>query len=212
MTLNQSSPRGWPNYHGHCNYCDGQGDPEAYIQQAIKMGMPRLGISSHAPVPFYTSWNMAQSRLSQYLPELSKLQQKYDNEIELLRSLEVDYIPDMMGPAHENIVNAGLDYVVGSVHFVATFPDGNHWSIDDSTDDFARGINEIFGGDIRKTVTRYFELQMEMLEDQPPHILGHMDKIRMHNKNRFFFDEKDDWYVDLVRKTLKRAAEKGTVV
>ncbi|MGM0375223.1 MAG: histidinol-phosphatase [Bacteroidota bacterium] len=212
MTLNQSSTRGWPNYHGHCEYCDGQGAPEAYIQKAITVGMPKLGISSHAPVPFYTSWNMKQDHLSQYLKEISGLKEKYAKDIELLRSLEVDYLPGMMGPAHENVVNAGLDYVVGSVHFVATFPDGDHWSIDDSTDDFARGISEIFGGDLRKTVTRYFELQMEMLEDQPPHILGHMDKIRMHNRNRFFFDETEQWYVDLVRKTMKKAAEKGVVV
>jgi len=212
MTLNQSSSRGWPNYHGHCKYCDGQGNPEAYIRKAIELGMPKLGISSHAPVPFYTGWNMNQEDLPRYLQELIDLQKNYAQDIELLRSLEVDYIPDRMGPAHENIVNADLDYIVGSVHFVGTFPDGNYWSIDDSTDDFARGINEIFSGDISKTVTRYFDLQMEMLQDQPPHILGHMDKIRMHNRNRFFFDETADWYVDLVRKTLKRAAEKGTVV
>lgn len=212
MTLNYASLQGWPNYHGHCIYCDGKGTPETYIQQAIKLGMPQIGISSHAPVPFYTGWNMNQEDLPQYLHELSDLKKKYIKDIELLRSLEVDYLPGMMGPGHENIINSGLDYVVGSVHFVARFADGSHWSIDDSTDDFVRAINDIFNGDVRKTVTRYFDLQWEMLENQPPQILGHMDKIRMHNKNRFFFDETEEWYVNLVRKTMKKAAEKGVVV
>ncbi|MFO8000869.1 MAG: histidinol-phosphatase [Marinilabilia sp.] len=212
MTLNNSSKGGWANYHGHSNYCDGQGNPEDYVKKALELGMKTLGISSHAPVPFHTTWNMKSERLNNYLDHLTALKKKYTGQIELLSSLEVDYIPGIMGPAHSRILSAGLDYVVGSVHFVETFPDGHRWSIDDSTDDFSRGIAEIFEGDIQKTVTRYFELQREMLEDQGPHILGHMDKIRMHNLNRFFFNEADEWYVQQVRDTLKLAAEKGTVV
>jgi histidinol-phosphatase (PHP family) len=65
---------------------------------------------------------------------------------------------------------------------------------------------------LRKLVKRYFELQKEMLDNEPPQIIGHIDKIRLHNRNRFFFDENADWYVEEVRSTMKLAAEKGVVV
>ena len=201
----------WANYHGHTFYCDGKESPETYVKKAIKLGMRVLGISSHAPVGFKTDWNMEPVKLPDYLGELSALKDKYQDSIKLLSSMEVDYIPGEAGPAHARIASANLNYVVGSVHFVEGYSDGIHFSIDDSTNDFERGLKEIFNGDIKRLVKRYFELQKEMLANEPPHILGHMDKIRMHNRNRFFFDEQADWYLDQVKSTLKLAAEKGVV-
>ncbi len=212
MSRQNSQPTAWANYHGHSHFCDGQGSPETYVKKAIELGMKSLGISSHAPVPFATDWNMEAARLPEYIQILSLLKQKYASQIEVLSSMEVDYIPNMAGPSHHRIVSAGLDYVVGSVHFVEAFADGTPFSIDDSTEDFCRGIDEIFGGDIQKAVERYFELQRKMLEDESPQILGHMDKIRLHNRNRFFFDEKAPWYVQQVHDTMNLAKEKGTVV
>ncbi|WP_158275620.1 histidinol-phosphatase [Marinilabilia rubra] len=209
---NSHSLKNWANYHGHCFFCDGKQEPEVYVKKAIEWGMTVLGISSHAPVGFDTDWNMKEEKLSEYLKVLSHLKEKYKERIKLLTSMEVDYIPGEAGPSHQRVVNANLDYIVGSVHFVEAYDDGTHFSIDDSTEDFTRGLNQIFGGDIQKLVKRYFELQKEMIANEPPHILGHMDKIRMHNRNRFFFDEKDKWYLDEVRSTMKLAAEKGVVV
>lgn len=209
---NNQTLQNWANYHGHCHFCDGKQEPEVYVKKAIESGMKVLGISSHAPVGFDTDWNMNEEKLPEYLNVLSSLKQKYQDKIKLLTSMEVDYIPGEAGPGHSRVVKSDLDYVVGSVHFVDAYPNGSHFSIDDSTEDFERGLKDIFGGDIKKLVKRYFELQKEMLSQQPPHILGHMDKVRMHNRNRFFFDEKADWYLDEVRSTMKLAAENGVVV
>jgi histidinol-phosphatase (PHP family) len=41
-----------------------------------------------------------------------------------------------------------------------------------------------------------------MVATQRPDIIAHFDKIKMHNKNRFFTEE-EFWYKDLVWKTLK---------
>lgn len=43
---------------------------------------------------------------------------------------------------------------------------------------------------------------MEMVASQKPDIIAHLDKIKMHNKNRYFSEE-ESWYKDLVWKTLK---------
>jgi histidinol-phosphatase (PHP family) len=202
----------WANYHGHSFFCDGHEAPEAYIKKAIELGLKTLGISSHAPVPFDTDWNMPQHRLPEYLKMMSVLKQKYKKHINVLTSMEVDYIPGLAGPAHGQTVSSNLDYVIGSIHFVEKFPDNTHFSIDSSTENFIKGVREIFGGDVKKTVKRYFELQKEMLEKEPPHIIGHLDKIRMHNRKHFFFDEKASWYVNEVYETIALAAEKGIIV
>lgn len=210
--MTTTKQKAWANYHGHSFFCDGHGSPEEYVKEAIKLDMHAIGISSHAPVPFFTEWNMDGARLPEYLDLVTSLKIKYINEIKILKSMEVDYIPNMAGPSHERVTSAGLDYVVGSVHFVDPFPDGTPFSIDDSTDLFNRGVNVIFDGDVREIIERYFELQREMLEYEAPDILGHMDKIRMHNRNRYFFDESAPWYRQQVYDTLKLAAEKNAVV
>jgi histidinol-phosphatase (PHP family) len=155
---------------------------------------------------------MKAGKLPDYLWVLASLSEKYKSQITILRSLEVDYLPGIMGPAHSKVPVAELDYVVGSVHFVDAYEDGRHWAFDESIDEFRLGIEEIFGGDCKKAVLRYFQLQQEMLQNQAPHIIGHMDKIKMHNHNNLFFDETASWYKQAVYDTLKLAAEKEVVV
>ena len=202
----------WSNYHGHCHYCDGKGKPEEYIEKAIDLKMPVLGISCHAPVPFETTWTMPVEKLPVYLDEMALLKQKFQEKVKLLISLEVDYIPELAGPKHPQILNANLDYVVGSVHYVESFESGIHWSIDNNNTEFESGLIEIFGNDIRKALKRYFDLQQEMCANQTPDILGHMDKIKMHNLVKSHFNEDALWYLQMVYDTLKLAAEKEIIV
>lgn len=202
----------WSNYHGHCNYCDGKGVPEEYIFSAIDLKMPVLGISCHAPVPFKTTWTMPDEKLPVYLAEMASLKDQYRNQLKLLTSLEVDYIPGLAGPFNNRIVSANLDYVVGSVHYVDSFQSGEHWSIDNNNTEFARGIVEIFNNDVRHALKRYFELQQEMCSNETPDILGHMDKIKMHNLVMPHFNENEPWYLQMVYDTLKLASENGIIV
>jgi len=203
---------GWTNYHGHCEFCDGKGEVEDYIIKAIELDMEAIGISSHAPVPFPTDWTMPAYRLDAYLSEVKLLKEKYKGQIDVHCSLEVDYIPKLSSPGNITIEDAGLDYTVGSVHFVGQLNDGTHWAIDGPDEEFKQGLNEIFGGDIKQAAIRYYELQREMLEQGTPVIIGHMDKIKMHNKAFNLFDESEQWYVDEVHKTLKTIKEKGVIV
>lgn len=202
----------WTNYHGHCHYCDGKGSIEEYVKKAIDYKMPVLGISSHAPVPFETTWTMPGDKLPLYLEEINKLKSRYKDDIELLTSLEVDYIPGLTGPLNKQIVNAKLDYVIGSVHYVDCFDNGIYWSIDNNNSEFEKGLNEIFNNDMRKVVNRYFFLQQQMCETQKPDIIGHIDKVRMQNVLKPYFNEHDSWYLRLVYDTLKLAAEKEIIV
>jgi histidinol-phosphatase (PHP family) len=51
-----------------------------------------------------------------------------------------------------------------------------------------------------------------MLEEQCPEILGHLDKIKIHNRKEFFFDETEDWYKKEINKTLKVLAKSGSIL
>ncbi len=203
---------GWTNYHGHCNYCDGHDEIEAYVKKAIDLKMDAIGISSHAPLSFPSEWNMPAYKLDDYFKEIDDLKEKYSGEIPVYKSLEVDYIPNLMSPIHADILKANLDYTVGSVHFIGQMNDGTHWAVDAPADEFIKGLQETFNGDIKRAAIRYFELQREMLEIATPDIIGHLDKIKMHNKTFNLFDEDDQWYVDEVMKTLELCKEKNVIV
>jgi len=202
----------WTNYHGHCHYCDGKGEPEAYVKWAIEAKMRALGFSSHAPVPFESFWNMPHERLDSYLTEIECLKSKYADNITIHKSLEVDYIDGLMGPRTEFINSLNLDYVIGSVHFLARRENGEYWAIDGSFDSFTTGLREIFGDDIKKAVREFYYLQKQMVIHQTPDIIGHLDKIKMHNKHQILFDEAASWYRDEVRDILETISRTNCIV
>jgi histidinol-phosphatase (PHP family) len=105
-----------------------------------------------------------------------------------------------------------LDYSIGSVHFVDAFSGGIPWTIDGASNEFFKGFEQIFKNDTRKLVTRYYKLVREMIETDHPTIIGHLDKIKMHNRYRTYLDEQENWYHDCVEDTLDLIAEKGSIV
>ena len=129
--------------------------------------------------------------------------------MEIYAGLEVDYIPNVTGPRgfqHQ------LDYTIGSIHFVDAFPDGTAWEADSPYGNFLNGLEKIFHNKIRGVITRYFELTRQMLEEGPPNVLGHMDKLKIHNKGKPLYDESESWYRHEVKKTLDTIKESGTIV
>jgi histidinol-phosphatase (PHP family) len=50
-----------------------------------------------------------------------------------------------------------------------------------------------------------------MITTQKPDIIGHFDKIKMHNKGRYF-QENDSWYRNLVMDTLDNIRRTGSIV
>ncbi len=50
-----------------------------------------------------------------------------------------------------------------------------------------------------------------MIETQKFDIIGHFDKITMHNRNRFFTDD-EKWYRRLVNETVELIKQKGLIV
>lgn len=200
-------------YHSHSHYCDGKYEPEEHLKAAIDLGLSSFGFSSHVPLPFRNEWSMKEDDLAQYLREIRLLKEQYKDRIEVLVGLEVDYVPDIVGPSHPKIKQLGLDYSIGSVHYVDQLEDGTHWEIDGTRTDFLKGFKEIFQGDGKNVIRRYLALIREMVDYQETQIVGHLDKIKIHNKaeSRLFSDE-DKWYQDEIEETLSIIKERRTIV
>ena len=76
---------------------------------------------------------------------------------------------------------------------------------------YDQGIQDFFGGDVKNAVKAFFHQTNQMIETQNFDIIGHFDKIKMHNADRFFSD-KDKWYRDLLDETIDLIKSKNLIV
>ncbi len=199
------------NFHTHTHYCDGSSAPEEYVEEAIRLGFETLGFSGHAPVSFPNNFAIKQEELQEYCDKISELKHKHQ-ELNIYLALEADYIPNISTDFSVLKEECGLDYVIGSVHLVSNPEKTGLWFIDGAKiETFDTGLRDLFDMDIKKAVTAYYHQVNEMILTQLPDVIGHVDKIKMNNKNRYFtIDEK--WYTDLVAETLDIIKEKGGIV
>lgn len=196
------------NYHSHCLYCDGRADMEAFVRFALSGGFSSYGFSSHAPLPFPTSWTMEWDRMDDYLSEFHRLKAKYAERIELYVGLEIDYLDETSHPGIARFRDLPLDYRIGSVHMLPT-ADGEVVDIDVPVDTFCRLVDIRFGGDLDRVVHLYYERLLRMVELGGFDIVGHADKMHYNAScyRRGLLDE--EWYDDLVRSYFQEIARHG---
>jgi histidinol-phosphatase (PHP family) len=135
-----------------------------------------------------------------------------ESGIRIFLGMEVDFIPGTGFPISFFREKFPLDYIIGSVHLVRSGSPSELWFIDgpDSAT-YDEGLNLFFDGDIRKGVAAYYRQINEMLTTGNPDIVGHLDKIKMHNRRRFFL-ETEPWYISLINETLDIVKQSGTIV
>lgn len=202
----------WTNYHSHTHYCDGTDKASAYAKAALLQNVAIYGFSTHSPVPFNNAWSIKDKDVVDYVAEVNAVKEAYKDRLEIYLSMEVDFVPGLTSIHDPKISSLGLDYTVGSVHYVGQFEDGKRFEIDYTHSFFDKGIKEIFNGDVQKCVTEYYGIIRQMLTEAKPDILGHLDKIKMHNVDKPHFSETDPWYRDAVMETLELTAKSGVIM
>jgi histidinol-phosphatase (PHP family) len=199
-------------YHTHTHFCDGSSHPEDYVKEALKLGFHSLGFSGHAPVPFENKFAIPENKMQEYCDTILHLKEKYRNQIQILLGLEIDGIPGIMPSFDHFRTTYGLNYTIGSVHLVYNPANGRLWFIDGALrDTYDKGLEKIMGGDIRQGVTLYYQQIQQMIQNEKPDIVGHLDKICMHNAGRYFSSD-EEWYQNLVKETLEFIAKVGGIV
>lgn len=199
------------NFHTHTFYSDGRDTPEAFVKQALALDMTALGFSDHSPLPFKNKFSIKASELQNYANKVRNLAEHYRDQIEIYLSIEIDFIPGISDHFEALQQQVEFDYLIGSVHLVGKEQHDNLWFIDGpDVAVFDAGLHEFFDGDIRKAVKAFYHQTNEMIEKQTFDVIGHWDKIKMHNQNRFF-TEQEQWYRQLAMETLSLIAAKGLI-
>jgi len=198
------------NYHTHSLYCDGKSTLEEHVREAEKCGLLQLGFSSHSSVPFENNFAISEERIPEYVNEIDHLQQKTD--ITLLKSLECEFVPGITKDFDVWRTTYNLDYVIGGVHLVRPPHGDGLWFIDGSKQEiYDNGLRDLFGNDIKAAVTAFWEQTFEMLETQHLDIISHFDKIKMHNRDRFFTED-ESWYKVLADKAIQLIKRHDVIV
>lgn len=199
------------NFHSHSHHCDGKESMEEYVKFAIDHKFKALGFSAHSPLPFPNEWSLTPESFKKYIAEAKNLIHVYGNDVDLYLGLEIDYIPGHSDNFQNFIDTVPLDYAIGSVHLVRHKDNGKIWFIDGPVEGYINGVNEIFNGDYKEAVTAFYQQSIEMIETQKFDIIGHIDKVKMHNKQRWF-STSEKWYTDLVDKTIEAAKNSNCII
>lgn len=200
------------NLHTHSTWCDGRNTPEEMIQAAIERNFSTIGFSSHAMLPEEPyDWVLSRGILTRYVAEIRSLAEKYKDRIRVLCGVEADYIPGGATPDRSLYAPFGIDYVIGSVHWVRA-ADNELVCVDKSPESLAEGIRDHYDGNVEAFIHDYYRQVREMLGRYDFDILGHVDLVMKFNEKHPYFDETADWYVDEVRKTAAVIANAGKAV
>ena len=215
------------NLHTHTNFSDGSDDPEKYIEAALIRGLSALGFSDHSPLPFKNTFALKEEETGRYCKTIAELRKKNQisslhetnikmqnakGKMQIFLGMEADFIPGIGLSFVYFRDNFPLDYLIGSVHLVRSGSSSELWFIDGPDPaTYDDGLNVLFGGNIRKGVGAYHRQINEMLTTRKMDIIGHLDKIKMHNRGRFF-SETDPWYIALIEETLELVRQSGTIV
>jgi len=200
------------NFHTHTKHSDGKAEAEIYCEKALQLGFHSLGFSDHAPVPFQNNYSIINDRLDDYFSEINLLKEKYKEQLNVFLSLEADYIPNHSYSFNFFREKVHIDYIIGSIHMVYHKSKDRMWFIDGGDQNvWDRGLKEVFDQDIKQAVRAFYQQTQEMISTQKPEVIGHLDKIKMHNKERLFH-QNERWYQNLVSETLELIKQNGSIL
>lgn len=202
----------YSNFHTHSLYSDGKSEMKEYCIKAIELGFHSLGFSDHAPVKFDNSYSIPIEKLEEYFQQVELMKETYAENLSIFTSLEADFIPDHSYDFDFFRNQANINYMIGSIHLVYNKAKDSMWFIDGGDQQiWDKGLVDVFDGDIKKGVKCFYEQNMEMIEEHNPEVVGHLDKIKMHNKQRLF-STNDKWYKDLVEACLTSMKRQGSIL
>jgi histidinol-phosphatase (PHP family) len=184
------------NYHTHCDFCDGRVTAAEMAAAAAAKGYRVLGFSSHSPLPFPNEGNMEASRLGEYCAEIRRLGREWkDRGLEVLLGLEIEWVEGLSSPRDRLFREAGLDYSIGSLHFV-DLPGPGRFAVDLGLEEFGRSASAFAGDDFGRSVYRdYYERLGALVEGGGFDILGHFDLVKKNNGEGRWFDESSRGYL-----------------
>jgi histidinol-phosphatase (PHP family) len=177
------------NHTIHCNHATGT--IEEYIQRAIELNIDIYGFSEHAPMNFDQKYRLSFDKMDIYEQEIKEYKQKYKDSIKILLGYEVDYLK---GYIDKRVINAKVDYLIGSVHFL------DKWGFDNP-----EFIGKWESRDIDDIWQEYFDAIEAMAKSGYFDIVGHLDLIKIFK----YMPKKD---IRIISQNALKAIKKSNMV
>jgi len=169
------------DYHTHSYLCNhASGHLNDYLQVAINLGLPEIGLTGHFPMHLLPSqfhkYAMDISELNSYLETAEELKIKHKSKIETKIAFEVDFHKPILSQYKQALkpILPKLDYLIGSIH-------GLKWKdniipIDGSFALPEELSHENNGKDA--LILSYYDDLHELIRSKYYTILGHFDVIK----------------------------------
>ncbi len=187
------------DYHMHTTYCDGKNTPEEMVLAAIKKGMTDIGFSVHSYTFFDESYCIKEEKIEEYINEISRLKEQYQDKIRILCGVVQDY--------YATAPTDKFDYVIGSVHYLKC---GEKFQpLDLSAEALLKMTNEIFGGDFYLMAEQYFATLSDVVNKTGADIIGHFDLITKFCEQENFFDMRNERYLSAAKKCVDKLISYG---
>jgi len=190
-----STQQRFQSMHNHTNFCDGKDDVEAMCRAAFEKNLIAIGFSAHAPVTGKTGiisdWNLKDELAGDYVREVRAAKSRWQGKLDVYLGYEADYIKGMRSPLDSDITELGLDYIIGSVHYIVR-PNCKPFTVDGPPEELEGGINESFGGDARAFMHYYYDALAEMISEGGFDILGHADLLKKNCLNKNLWPKEEE--------------------
>lgn len=187
------------DFHTHTTFSDGTAGLRDMVQAAADAGLACIGITDHSAAPFDPGYALEETQYSEYIAAVREVQREFAGRIRVLAGME----QDIFSPAPP----AGLDYCIGSVHYVRVpgadagwamspeHPEGGLLCVDLSPETLEAGISRWFDGDGLALAEAYFATVAQVAERTGASIVGHFDLVKKFNARGRFFNEASPRYV-----------------
>ncbi len=172
---------------GHSgDYClHGADTLREMLDAAVAYGFTTFGVAAHAPrsdAKFLYAEEIdagcgpddLEQDFRDYASACAGFVDEYRGRLEIVCGAEIEVVPEssFADAAAGLRERHGLDYLVGSVHWVDEMP------IDTSRPDFEKAVAAM--GGLEPLILRYYELAGEMVEAVRPEVVGHLDLPRLY--------------------------------
>ncbi len=166
-------------FHTHCTFCDGKNTAEELVLEAIRLGCPQIGFSSHSYMAHEDRWGMPFETEKKYKEEILRLKDRYSDKIKIFMGIEYDWYSDFDV--------SDYDYVIGSVHYIQK---GSYFiPLDETANHHKEAIKEYYNGDADALAEEYYEMMSRLPERTNCDIIAHFDLITKFNEREEIYKE-----------------------
>jgi len=168
---------------------------EDMVTKAISLGVKTITFTEHMDLEFPDNYDMTfVFDEDSYEKEILHLKNKYSNNIQILKGIEIGLKPHLSEKYNTLLSNHSYDFVIGSTHLV---------------DDIDPYYSEYWDGfDEKNQIIKYFNLVLENIKSVDNYdSLGHLDYILRYSPSKnatLYYKE----YEDIVEQILKHIINK----